>query len=325
MITWLKHHPAESAVAVLSFAALSSSIHLLHLQTQFRASVRVPSFHVAGEDLLGTPDSTPLDQALEAIQAPSQWTPHPQRGRLFASKPYVGVAGKLERPEGRVFHPPVPNDWLLEHGLDPLSPSVLTEDPDRDGFSNLLEWNHGTPTNPTQAQSHPPYHTRLVLEKIERIPFQLRFETYDVGVGGKITVQINPQHGRSEYVGVGEPLKYSPFTVTGFTEKTAPQPDGTTKDFSEVTVRDHRTNRTVTLPFRQNVDSPESYAILRYDWSAPASNASAPRFRQRPGDNFILPPTGESYRLKAILSDTVELGLPDGTSHTLRVAQKVRN
>jgi len=43
----------------------------------------------------------------------------------------------------------IPDDWKIAHGLDPHDPLVAYEDPDRDGLTNLEEYQAGTdPNNP---------------------------------------------------------------------------------------------------------------------------------------------------------------------------------
>jgi hypothetical protein len=43
----------------------------------------------------------------------------------------------------------IPDDWKIAHGLDPNDPIVAFEDPDRDGLTNLEEYQQGTdPNNP---------------------------------------------------------------------------------------------------------------------------------------------------------------------------------
>jgi len=43
----------------------------------------------------------------------------------------------------------IPDGWAVAHGLNPLDPSVATQDPDEDGLNNLQEYSAGTdPNNP---------------------------------------------------------------------------------------------------------------------------------------------------------------------------------
>jgi hypothetical protein len=50
---------------------------------------------------------------------------------------------------GGVSHNGIPDSWALANGLNPLDPTLALEDPDRDGLTNLEEFQLGTnPTNP---------------------------------------------------------------------------------------------------------------------------------------------------------------------------------
>lgn len=106
---------------------------------------------------------------------------------LFVSVPYIAKSevdpsGQVKTelldpytddPNGMI-HKPVPNAWLIEHNLDMLAGNVLDQDPDGDGFTNLDEYNGKT--DPNDPKSHPPYWTKLVLTRFQRIPFRLLYE-----------------------------------------------------------------------------------------------------------------------------------------------------
>ena len=255
MLTWIKTHPAQAAVVALSFSLTASSLELYRESSSIRlnkgtldprpttaAPIQAPEYNPA-----------PLDHALAAAQSPRAWNSEPDAGRLFASKPLVNIKGRLETVAGKMFHPPVPNDWLLKYGLDPMDSSVLLTDPDLDGFTTLQEWEgldavshlddlgkpvtvSGQPlvddsTSPIDPKSHPGYHTRLALERVEQIPFHLRFLSHDVDPTNpdRITVQINATPGRTEFVEVGASLKHAPVDIRSFTRKEVPGIDGTTR------------------------------------------------------------------------------------------------
>jgi hypothetical protein len=349
MMTWIKNHPAQTAVAALSLSLAASTVELYREHASLPSRMAGSSVHSPSAATLDVEGSEAGRDSAAGVSSRLWQTGAPKEGRLFAAKRYVVLDGQLQRLEGKMFRPPVPNDWLLSFGLDPLASDVLSADPDKDGFTTLQEWegadaqSHlegGKPvptagggelkddsTNPVEAAVHPPYHTRLVLERVEQIPFHLRFLSHDTDSKNplKITVQINAVPGRSEFVEVGQPLKHAPFDVRSFARKDAARPDGTAKDVSEVVVIDRRTGEQVTLPKGEVVNSPESYAILRYDW-APGEvepRAKEPvRLRLRKNETFRLAPEALIYRVAQIRPDGVDLVLPDGGMATVRPPRK---
>ena len=84
---------------------------------------------------------------------------------------------------------------------------------------------------------------------------------------------------------------------------------------------DRRTGQEVTLPQGQVVNSPDSYAILRYDWKSPksAETANTPtHFRLRKNETFRLPPEDHVYRVAEIRADAVDLTLATAELYTVR-------
>ncbi|HEX3743971.1 MAG TPA: Ig-like domain-containing protein [Bryobacteraceae bacterium] len=62
-----------------------------------------------------------------------------------------GAAGiaTIQVSLGGISHGGIPDSWALAHGLNPNDPTMPMEDPDRDGLTNLQEYQAGTdPNNP---------------------------------------------------------------------------------------------------------------------------------------------------------------------------------
>ncbi len=98
---------------------------------------------------------------------------------LFVSIPIVEIDGDLINmldANARKIRPPASNAWLLSNNLDFLNKTVLEQDPDGDGYTNMEEWNGKT--DPKSADSHPPYAEKLVLvqrrSQIYRVKFAAR-------------------------------------------------------------------------------------------------------------------------------------------------------
>lgn len=349
-MNWIKKNPAQFGLAVVSVGLLASSYFLYAnfsaFPELFADSQRAPS----PSKEIPVIETTSIETASKAVTAPGTWTP--SKGRLFASKVYVAKDGQLKgiTGDGEPFHPPVANAWLLKYNLELLSPTVLGEDPDRDGFSTRLEWDgmdsishlsDTTPfgpisgadgkqlpddsTNPVDANSHPPYHTRLFLKDVVNIPFRLRFMSYDINPKKPqdITVGINTvdRGGRTYFLPVKGPnpaesdIPGTKFRVEKFEKKEAPGADGTTNDVSELTVLNKESGALLVLPLNKIVDSPDSYVILTYDWVLQKID----KINKQKGQTFNIPPeTDKVYKVIDIRTDEVDIQLPSGEKRTLR-------
>jgi hypothetical protein len=345
---WIKKNPAQLTLALVAILAIAATAVLYMKVSGFDANfegVRGTSVSNAPVEKL---DTRTLDDASKALQTPVAWEPPKGSGKLFVSKLYALKDGRLIRPdvEGTMFHPPIPNEWLLKHKLDPLSGTVLSEDPDQDGFTNLEEWNgldarshldnNGQPvigadgqplpddsTNPQLPNQHPPYHTKLELAKIVNIPFRLRVMSIDVPAKvtkpSDVTVQINTidRGNKTQFIAVGDDIPGTKFKIDSYQQKEIDAGDGTKKDVSEVTIINKETGEKIVLPLKQVVDSPDSYGIFRYKWKKPGVPETKD-FPKRRGETFTLPPEPDkTYKLIEIKGTDAIIELPDGKKKTL--------
>jgi hypothetical protein len=349
-MNWIKKNPAQFALAVVSVGLLASAVFLYagysDFPTIFEESQRPPSPNKEVPAL----DTASIEKATKAVASPGVWTP--AKGRLFAGKLYVAKEGQLRRPDvgGEPFNPPVDNQWLLKYGLDLLNPAVLADDPDHDGFSTRLEWDgmdavshlsetppygpasgaDGKPladdsTNPIDAKSHPPYHTRLTLVKVVNIPFRLRFMSYDINPKNPkdVTVGINTvdRGGRTHFKLIGEDIPGTKFKVEKFEKKEAPGNDGTTNDVSELTVLNKENREPLVLQLNKVVDSPDSYVVIHYGW-APFGGQPVPDINKQKGGKFTIPPEdAKEYKVIDIRPTEVDIELPSGEKRTLRTVK----
>ena len=348
---WIKKNPAQLTLAIVAILVIAATVLLYTrvsgLDSNFDV-IRGASSSNAPVEKLNTES---LDAASKAVETPVVWEqPAEGSAKLFISKLYVIKDNRLVSPVGTMFHPPVPNKWLLKYGLDPLASNVLNMDPLQKGFSILDEWNgldavshldntgqpvmgaDGQPlpadsTDPTKADSHPPYHTKLELVKVVYIAFRLRVMSIDVPPKVKkpsdVTVQINTidLKNRTMFVAVGEDIPGTKFKIDSFQQKEIDGADGTKKDVSETTIINKETGEKVVLPFRQIVDSPDSYGIFQYKWFKPGGKKPDP-FPKRRGDTFTLPPdTDKIYKVIEIKGQEATIELPDGTKKILTATQ----
>ena len=345
---WIKKNPAQLTLAIAAALGIAATVLLWmkisNFDSTFDASRGGSISNAAVEPL----DTEALDTARKAVEAPVKWdwdpTPAADSPRMFISKLYVLHDGKLEKTVGKMFHPPVTNDWLNKYGLSVLGANVLNEDPDGDGFTNLEEWNgldglshldmNGQPvmgadgqplpadsTDPNKADSHPPYHTKLELARIHYVRFRLKFMSYDINPKNKddVTVAVNTVdlRGKTHFLKVGEDVPGTRFKVESFKMKEVDGADGTKNDVSEATVKNKESGESVVLPLKREVDSPDSYGIFHYKWVKPGGQKT-PDFPKRRGETFTLEPDKDKvYKLIEIKGPDAVLELPDGSKKIL--------
>jgi hypothetical protein len=346
---WIKHHPAQFALAVASVGLFASTASLLTKRISAAEAVRTTPPIAAPP--LATFEAPP---PVAVPHTPAVWNPGPAQGSLFVSRPYVKSGTRLESPINAMFHPPVPNRWLHQYGLDYNDPNILRNDDDGDGFDVLSEWlgldglseldldqkpvlgadGKALPkdsTSPCDAHLHPAYYTRLTVERIVSKPIELRFTTHNEDpkhlAPTSIAINNSAQGGRSFFGKVGDEIPGTPYKIASLDEKYQPGPDGTRRDVSEVTLFHQTTGQKLVLPYGEAINAPERSAILRYAWALPGHQPSVdgkptPVMAKACNEQFTLPPESDRpYRVMEITDREVQLQLPDGGTYTLRAAK----
>lgn len=78
----------------------------------------------------------------------------------------------IDLPTSPPVHPPIPNEWWLQHKLDPGFADSPHRDADGDGFTNLEEFEAGT--DPNNQESHPTLVAKLRYLRDESLQWVLR-------------------------------------------------------------------------------------------------------------------------------------------------------
>src|SRR5438034_1524226 len=207
------------------------------------------------------PKAVEMDQAMEKLKQPAQWTFSNRSGLFVPEKHFIGANGLPATLQTTQVHPPVPNEWLEQFNLPIADADVLTQDLDSDGFNNLEEWqNH---TNPTDKNSHPDYLTKLKLKSFTEEPFRLVFASRTEDTFGINTIDLKQP---TQFVKIGDTIAGTHFRVGRFTEKTAKDKYGTDIDVSELILENTETHEQLTLVKEKVAISPESVATFVYSW-----------------------------------------------------------
>ena len=207
---------------------------------------------------------------------------------------------------------------------------MLTDDLDKDGFSLIFEY-AGTDavqstlppdleadsTDPTKAESHPPYDTRLYLIRIHTVPFRLLFRTHDYNATTKqCTIQINPvdRGGRTVFVELGQVVANTDWKFESFELK-----DKGDKDESIANMVNVKNGQKLPLVLNVLGNSPESFAVFSYRWVA-VGGESTKDFLKRKDDDFTLDPEKDkTYKVIKIDKDSVDVLMPSGKTKTFVV------
>jgi hypothetical protein len=249
------------------------------------------------EDITGVPTTAPtghtppklkpddLQASLTDWTSPTVWALPDDKHRLFISDGFLFYPGAY--PSGDYLKKVDPTtrspsgvliSWYQKYGLDFTDPNVDREDPDNDGFSNIVEFkgeqlhaaeaDGSKSTNPLDVKSHPTYLSRLRLQKYDSRAFHMQFRGYQQldGVNYfQIYLKDEPGYNQPKLKKTGDPLGFEGYIVGAFHQKNVQEKDSATgltelTDESTLELDKPEIGFSITLPFRKEVDSPESTA-----------------------------------------------------------------
>jgi len=247
-----------------------------------------------------------LDRAAEQLQHPAQWKGSTRSGLFVPEKHFIGADGLPATLQKTQVHPPVPNEWFEKYGLHVEDADVLDQDPDKDGFTNLDEWQGST--DPTDKNSHPDYLTKLHLVSATEESFPYMFSSRAGNIFGINSIDLNEP---TQFLKVGEIVRGTDFKIVNFTEKSARSQYGTNDDVSELLLEHQQTHAQVTLVKGKVATSPQSVAMFVYTWGGRRE------FEVRKDQGFSLKPNEEiKYKLvdvqpaKAVIVNTQQPDAP---------------
>ncbi len=220
---------------------------------------------------------------------PVVWQEPASHNRLFDSDEYLFYPSaypnadyiKKVTPDTRTPSG-VPLWWYRKYNLDITDGNVDREDPDGDGFSNIVEFKNdpvgvrqnaadldgSKSTNPQDAQSHPDYLARLRLKEYELRPFHIQFTGYQQ-LNGVYLFQLHlkdvPSYNQPPLKKSGDPLGFEGYTIGAFNEHHSKVTDPNTHieedvDDSTLELDKPDIDLKIIVPFRKEIDSPESTA-----------------------------------------------------------------
>jgi hypothetical protein len=236
-----------------------------------------------------------FESSLAAWNSPALWQEPDSHNRLFDSDKWLFYpsaffaaqqlpsADDIKKMDSSSRTPSgVLIGWYQKYKIDFTDSNVDNEDPDGDGFSNIVEFKNepvgkriaaadcdGTQScDPLDPKSHPSYLSRLRLQSYDKIPFHILFNGYQK-LNGVDVFQIYLKDVDSDQQPplkkTGDPLGVEGYIIGAFNQKFASvkndatglteQVDQSTLELDKPDIDFH-----ITVPFRQEIDSPESTA-----------------------------------------------------------------
>jgi hypothetical protein len=298
-LDWIKAHYERVALIAAGIFLFVSAVSIWWNAIQFGNRL-VAQTGPPPKNASPPPAATELDRAAERLQHPSQWKSSTRSGLFVPEKHFIGANGLPATLQNTQVHSPVPNDWFERFSLPIQDADVLEQDPDKDGFTNLDEWQSGT--DPTNKDLHPDYLTKLHLVSATEESFPFIFSSR---TGNTFGINSVDQSEPTQFLKTGDLIRGTDFKIVKFTEKHERNQYGTKVDVSELLLEHKETHAQLTLVKEKVATSPQSVATFVYTWG------SRREFEVRKDQEFSLKPVEEiNYKLvdvqptKAVIVNT---------------------
>ena len=241
---------------------------------------------------------------------------------LFISVPLVekdGIVINMIDPNSAPIRPPVENSWLLKYNLDFLNAGVLSQDPDRDGFTSLAEWE--AKTDPVDEASHPPYANKLIFASRQQEVYVLRFAAKPDPERFQVNRLPSAKWPRGEnfYIRIGEVSRDEQFRLDSYEEKKARNNVGIEVDASVLKITYLPKNETHELVRNVDTQIPTYYAEMQFELDS--------SFKQyvKEGETFSLTIDPDTkYRVVKVNENSVVITFQTGTApeETVEIPKK---
>jgi hypothetical protein len=291
-MTWIRANYDRLMVFAAAAFLVVSALLITKNAWQFNDGLELPAAPPP-RPAAAPPKAVEMEQAMEKLKQPGQWTFSGRSGLFVPEKHFIGANGLPATLQTTEVHPPVPNEWLEQFNLPIADADVLNQDPDGDGFSNLEEWRNQTA--PTDKASHPPFIAKLKMKSFGQEAFRLVFASW---VGETFALNTNDLKAPTQFLKIGDSVRGTKFKIVNFTEKYDINKYGTKIDVSELTLENSETREQLTLVKEKVVISPESVANFVYEWG------ERKEFAVKKDQEFSLKPIEQiKYKLINVLPD----------------------
>ena len=291
-IDWLKANYERAVLIAAAVSLFVSALAIWWSAIQFNNRLIAPPA-VPPKPASQPPVAVELDRAAEQLEKPLQWKATTRSGLFVPEKHFIGPDGMPATLENTQVHAPVPNEWFDKYGLPIEDADVLDQDPDKDGFTNLDEWQGNT--DPTNAGSHPDYTTKLHLVSATEEPFPYIFASR---TKDKFGINSIDEGEPTQFLKVGDMIRGTDFKVLKFTEKKERNQYGMKMDVSELLLEHQQNHAQLRLVKGEVATSPQSVATFVYTWGG------RKEFEVRKDQEFSLKPMDQiKYKLIDVRPD----------------------
>lgn len=260
MTEWIKAHYDRVALIAAAAFLFISAVAIWWNVIQFGNRL-VTQQRGGAKSASRPPVAVELDRAAEQLEQPAQWKASTRSGLFVPERHFIGADGLPATLENTQVHAPVPNEWFEKYRLPIEDADALDQDPDKDGFSNLDEWQGNT--DPTNKVSHPDYTTKLHLVSATEEPFRYIFSSR---IKDKFGINTIDQTEPTQFLRVGDVIRGTGFKIMNFTEKQERNQYGVNEDVSELNLEHQGSHAQVTLMKGKVATSPQSVVTFVYTW-----------------------------------------------------------
>lgn len=266
---WLKKHYDVALLVILAFLLLLSATVIIIQARDFpqRAAFTQIVPILAGtaprSDKIAPIDTTQLENAMARLQNPATWQRHLNpnlfKAAIYMRKISPGVPEELILvDDDTIFHPPIPNKWILDRKLPLENRRLLDLDLDNDGFTVLEEFLAAT--EPLDPASSPPIWMKFRMKEFREIPFRFIFKAR---MGETVQVETLDLKQPSMFLRVGDKITGTDFIIRELNVAEQRHPELEMMiDSSKILIENPTTQESLVLPVGKVVNNPDSYVVL---------------------------------------------------------------
>ncbi len=269
-----------------------------------------------------------ITEASRRVSAVPQW-PINLDMPLFSSTPFLVMNDKPSEPfrmrdaEGDKLRNPVTNIWLVDNDLDYTAIDVLEQDPDRDGYTNLDEFEAGT--DPNSSLSKPGWETKLYYVERVEVPLTIKLNSFDNGTCSVAFITQGAdgaEQRRNEFLKIGTPsARFEPgrFTITEVKNETV-QRFGSPTQVAVALMTDAKNPRAGKIRLEQGSLVPNPSYTAKFSYTLTAET-----FETKEGEDFELrQPAGMTITVEEISAEQAVISyVPENASEPVKQVKKL--